>query len=164
MYSVEKDRTKFQDLHRSITACDDVLNSVETNLASFRSDLATVSADIESLQARSTALNKRLENRQSVEKALGPLVEELSVSPETISKISEGHIDESWSKMLIDVDRRATSHKKASGASQSKASEDLGPLLEKLTLKVQCPLPQRVKLSVPLTAIICRQSSASETS
>ncbi|POR36638.1 Vacuolar protein sorting-associated protein 52 A [Tolypocladium paradoxum] len=133
----EKDKSKFEDLHRSITACDDVLNSVETNLASFRNDLAAVSADIESLQARSTALNRRLQNRKEVEKTLGPLVEELSLSPETISKISGGHIDESWAKMLSEVDRRAAAHKKktSSGSAHYKAAEELGPLLEKLTLK-----------------------------
>ncbi|PNY23998.1 Vacuolar protein sorting-associated protein [Tolypocladium capitatum] len=133
----EKDKSKFEGLHRSITACDDVLNSVEANLASFRNDLAAVSADIESLQARSTALNRRLENRREVEKALGPLVEELSVSPETISKISGGHIDESWAKMLSEVDRRAEAHKKKTslGSAHNKAAEELGPLLEKITLK-----------------------------
>lgn len=113
-----------------------MLNSVEINLASFRNDLAIVSADIESLQARSTALNRRLENRQNVEKALSPLVEELSLSPEVISKIAEGHIDETWTKMLAELDRRSTASKKRSDTRQIKAADDLGPLLEKLTLKV----------------------------
>lgn len=118
-------------------ACDDVLNSVETNLTSFRNDLAAVSADIESLQARSTALNRRLENRKSVEKSLGPLVEELSIPPDTISKIAEGPIDETWARLLSEVDKRNTLYKKRSGESQDgKAFEDLGPLLEKLILKV----------------------------
>jgi chromosome segregation ATPase len=133
----EKERTKFEDLHRSIAACDDILNSVETNLANFQNDLAVVSADIESLQGRSTALNRRLDNRIKVEQALGPLVEELSVSPETISKIADGHVDESWVKALNDLDRRATAHKKRAADAQSKASDDLGPLLEKLTQKVR---------------------------
>ncbi|KAJ6444243.1 Vps52 / Sac2 family protein [Purpureocillium lavendulum] len=133
----EKDKSKFEDLHRSITACDDVLSSVETNLESFRNDLAAVSADIESLQARSAALNRRLDNRKVVEKALGPLVEELSVSPETITKISSGHIDESWTKMLSEVDRRAAAQKKkvSSGLPQNRAAEELCPLLDKLILK-----------------------------
>ncbi|CAM1511137.1 Fc.00g086500.m01.CDS01 [Cosmosporella sp. VM-42] len=131
----ENEKSKLEDLHRSIAACDDVLNSVEINLASFRNDLAIVSADIESLQARSSALNKRLDNRRGVEKALGPIVEELSLSPEVISKISEGHIDETWTKMLAELDRRAVAFKKRTASRQSKASEDLGPLLEKLTLK-----------------------------
>ncbi|OAQ71205.1 Vps52 / Sac2 family protein [Pochonia chlamydosporia 170] len=132
-----RERTKFEDIHRSITACDDVLNSVEINLADFRNDLATVSADIESLQERSAALNRRLENRKEVEKALGPLVEELSLSPEVISKISTGHIDESWAKILSELDRRTAIHKKksSSGSQLNKASDELGPLLEKLTLK-----------------------------
>ncbi|RSM20517.1 hypothetical protein CDV31_000743 [Fusarium ambrosium] len=131
----ENERSKLEDLHRSIDACDDVLNSVEINLASFRNDLATVSADIESLQTRSTALNRRLENRKQVEKALGPLVEELSLSPEVISKISEGHIDETWAKMLAELDRKTISFKKKSETRPSKAAKDLEPILEKLTLK-----------------------------
>ncbi|KAF5529327.1 SAC2 [Fusarium mexicanum] len=131
----ENDRTKLEDLHRSIEACDDVLNSVEINLANFRNDLAMVSADIESLQTRSTALNRRLENRKQVEKALGPLVEELSLSPEVISKISEGHIDETWAKMLAELDRRSTLFKKKSETQTSNAAKDLEPILDKLTFK-----------------------------
>lgn len=125
-------------MHRSIAACDDILSSVETNLTSFRNDLASVSADIESLQDRSTALNKRLENRKEVEKALSPLVEELSVSPEIITKITTGHVDEAWPKLLTELDRRATAHKKkeASETQANKATSDLGPLLEKLVQKV----------------------------
>lgn len=144
----EKQKGKFDDLHRSINACDDVLNSVETYLASFRNDLGVVSADIESLQTRSTALNRRLDNRIVVEKALGPLVEELSVSPEVIAKISEGHIDESWAKMLNEIDRRAAAHQKRSSSRQIKASEDLGPLLDKLTAKVKELLLTLVRLQV----------------
>ncbi|KAF7560767.1 hypothetical protein G7046_g3378 [Stylonectria norvegica] len=131
----EKEKSKLEDLHRSISACDDVLNSVKRNLESFRNDLANVSDEIESLQARSTALNKRLENRSRVEKALAPLAEELSLSPEIISKISEGQIDETWIKVLAELDRRAVLFKSKAGSRPSKAADDLGPLLEKLTLK-----------------------------
>lgn len=130
------EQTKLEDLHKSITACDDILTSVEANLANFRDDLANVSADIESLQDRSTALNQRLENRRKVEKALAPMVEDLSLSPEIITKIAAGPIDESWIKILAELDRRATSFKKrAAEPTQSKAASDLAPLLEKLTQK-----------------------------
>jgi hypothetical protein len=113
-----------------------VLSSVETNLTSFRNDLVAVSADIETLQARSTALNVRLENRRAVEKGLGPIVEEISVSPVVVSKIVDGHIDEAWIKILTEVDKRATAYKRNLATSQnSKGLQDLGPLLEKLVLK-----------------------------
>ncbi|ATY60879.1 Vps52 Sac2 family [Cordyceps militaris] len=131
----ESDQAKFEDLHRSINACDDILNSVETNLTSFRNDLASVATDIESLQDRSAALNKRLESRKEIEKALSPLVEELSVSPEIITKITTGHIDETWPKLLTELDRRASVHQKKTKEAQSKATSDLGPLLEKLIQK-----------------------------
>ncbi|KAL7933810.1 Sac2 family domain-containing protein [Trichoderma chlorosporum] len=131
----EEDKARFDALHRSIVACDDILNSVEMNLADFRNDLSTVSADIETLQTRSSALSRRLENRKRIEKALGPLVEELSVSPDTISRITTGHIDEVWAKTLNEMDKRASAIKKLSGTQQSKASEELGPILEKLILK-----------------------------
>jgi hypothetical protein len=132
----EHDKAKFEELHRSIKTCDDILSSVEFNLTSFRNDLAAVSADIETLQARSTALNVRLENRRAVEKGLGPVVEEISVSPVVVSKIADGHIDETWVKALAEVDKRATLYKNGPGQNQSKAWTDLGPLLDKLTTKV----------------------------
>jgi len=115
-----------------------MLSSVESNLTSFRNDLAAVSADIETLQARSTALNVRLENRRAVEKALAPIIEELSVPPHVVSKIAEGHIDEAWVKVLADLDKRVEAHKKNSQQAQPiKALADVGPLLEKLVLKVR---------------------------
>ena len=58
------------------------------------------------------------------------------MSPMVVSKISEGHIDESWAKILAEVDKRATAQKKNSQQTQSKALADVGPLLEKLVLKV----------------------------
>lgn len=68
------------------------------------------------------------------------MVEELSISPEVIFKVAEGHIDESWAKILNEIDRRsvALGNKQSRSATQQiKASEDLGPLLEKLTAKVR---------------------------
>lgn len=119
-----------------------MLNSVELNLIDFRNDLASVSADIESLQERSAALNRRLQNRKDVEKALGPVVEELSVSPEVVSKISMGQLDESWVQIICELDRRTVAYDKkiTLGTRPSRASAELGPLLEKLTLKVRWPL------------------------
>ena len=58
------------------------------------------------------------------------------MSPETISKIADGHVDDSWIKVLSDLDRRVAAYHKSSSNGRSKASEDLGPLLEKLTQKV----------------------------
>jgi hypothetical protein len=133
----ERDKDKFEGLHRSIRACDDVLNSVEINLTSFQNDLVSVSAEIETLQARSTALSIRLENRKVVENGLGPVVEEISVSPAVVRKVVEGAIDEAWVRALAEVEKRSKAlDTKSKEQRNIKGITDLRPLLEHLINKV----------------------------
>lgn len=114
-----------------------MLNSVEINLTSFQNDLAAVSAEIETLQARSTALNVRLENRKLVEHGLGPIVEEISVSPAVVKKIVDGAIDEAWVKALAEIEKRSKAmDAKAREIRNIKGINDLKPLLENLIAKV----------------------------
>lgn len=135
----DRDKDKFEDLHRSIRACDDVLISVEINLTSFQNDLAAVSAEIETLQARSTALSVRLENRKIVENGLGPIVEEISISPAVVRKIVEGAIDEAWVMALAEVEKRSKAmDAKSKELRNIRGIGDLKPLLENLINKVMC--------------------------
>ncbi|KAI9760403.1 MAG: Eukaryotic translation initiation factor 5A [Chaenotheca gracillima] len=132
----EKERDKFEDLHRSILGCDEVLQSVETYLTSFQTDLGAVSAEIESLQSRSTALNGRLDNRKTVESLLGPIVEDFSTSPSVIKKISEGPIDNAWMVALAQVDRRSqVIEAKSKAQDKAKAVDDIKPLMDDLINK-----------------------------
>ncbi|KAK5018470.1 Vacuolar protein sorting-associated protein 52, partial [Cryomyces antarcticus] len=132
----ESEKDKFEDLHRSILACDEVLQSVEVYLTSFQTDLGAVSAEIETLQNRSTALNTRLENRKIVEKLLGPAVEETSISPAIVRKISEEPMDESWIKALDELEKKSKIVEGKSKQGDSvKAVEEVKPLLENLTNK-----------------------------
>ncbi|KAL8707296.1 MAG: hypothetical protein Q9225_007782, partial [Loekoesia sp. 1 TL-2023] len=133
-YESEKD--KFEDLHRSILACDDVLRSVQTSLTSFQQDLGIVSAEIETLQSRSAAMNTRLENRKVVEKLLGPAVEEVSIAPAVVTTIAEGPVDSVWIKALEELNKRLkTVHGKSKGSDNTKAVSDIKPLLDDLTNK-----------------------------
>ncbi|KAL8984322.1 MAG: hypothetical protein Q9205_001678 [Flavoplaca limonia] len=133
-YEVEKN--KLEDLHKSILACDDVLKSVQNSLTSFQQDLGAVSAEIETLQARSTAMNTRLENRKVVETLLGPAIEEVAVSPEVVITISEGPIDLAWVKALEELDKRSVMVNRTSQTpNRSLAVSDLRPLLNDLTNK-----------------------------
>lgn len=135
---VAKEKEKFEDLHKSIRVCDDVLNSVEINLTSFQNDLAAVSTEIETLQARSTALGVRLENRKVVENGLGPIVEEISVSPAVVRKIVDGAIDEAWVRALAEVEKRSKAlDSKSKEHRNIKGVSDLRPLLENLINKVR---------------------------
>lgn len=97
-----------------------------------------VSAEIETLQARSTALSVRLENRKVVENGLGPIVEEISVSPAVVKKIVDGPIDEAWVRALAEVEKRSKAMDAKSKEQQNiKGVNDLKPLLENLVSKVR---------------------------
>lgn len=133
----ERERDKFQDLHSSISGCDDVSRSVEMYLNDFQTELGAVSAEIETLQTRSVQLNAMLENRRKVEQLLGPAVEEISISPRTIRLIAEGPIDENWTRALNEIETRTTTiEAKVSSSSSTKAIEDVRPLLTDVRNKV----------------------------
>jgi hypothetical protein len=129
----DKEKDKFEDLHESILACDEVLKSVETYLTNFQADLGAVSAEIESLQNRSIALNTKLENRKVVEKLLGPAVEDISISPVVVRKIAEGPVDEGFVRALAEIEKRSkTIAAKAKEQPDMKSLGDIKPLLDDL--------------------------------
>lgn len=128
------EREKYRSLHDAIEGCDQVLDSVQSHLTNFQNELGAVSAEIESLQTRSSELNARLEKRRKVEKMLGPAVEEITIPPTTVSVISEGPLDESWIRALRELEfRTAIIAKKQAGS--IKAAEDIRPLLDDLKAK-----------------------------
>lgn len=120
-------------MHKSIVACDEVLKSVENYLTSFQADLAAVSAEIETLQNRSSALNTKLETRKQVEKLLAPEVDALTISPSIVRKISDGPIDDAWIKALEDLEKRSKIID--SKAPRSKSAAELKPLIDSLKNK-----------------------------
>lgn len=132
----EKEKDKFEDLHKSILACDEVLKSVETYLTSFQAELAAVSNEIESLQSRSTALNNKLENRTAVEKVLGPEVEAFCIPPGVVRKITEGAVDDQWIRSLYELEKRSKSiDAKIKEGKDVKAAQDIQPFINDISTK-----------------------------
>ncbi|KAF3904944.1 hypothetical protein ABW20_dc0109908 [Dactylellina cionopaga] len=128
----EKEKDKFLDLHKSIKACDEVLQSVESYLSSFKDDLGRVSAEIETLQNRSLALNTKLNNRRDVEKLLVPILEDVAVSPSVIQTIAESDVNENWVKSLQEADKKIKALDRRKNQN-IKAVDDVKPELERLT-------------------------------
>ncbi|EFR00068.1 vacuolar protein sorting-associated protein 52 [Nannizzia gypsea CBS 118893] len=132
----ENDRNVYEELHNSITGCDEVLKSVELYLTKFQAELGAISSKIESLQSRSFRLSSQLENRKNVERILGPSVEKISVSPHTVRSISDRPIDQEWVKALNELDAlSSTINADNSTPENIKAIEDVRPLLKNLQEK-----------------------------
>lgn len=110
---------------------------MEVSLTSFQKDLGAVSAEIETLQARSAALNTKLENRIIVEKLLRPVIEDICIAPVVVKTISEGPIDIDWIKALDELEKRSKAIKnRLNGSETIRAISDVKPLLDDLTSKV----------------------------
>lgn len=132
----EKEKDKFEELHSSIVACDEVLKSVESYLTSFRTELAAVSTEIETLQDRSTSLNNKLNNRRAVEKILGPEVDAFSIPPSVVRKLTEGVVDDQWLKSLQDLeDRSRAIDAKIKEGRDIKAAQDIKPFINDVSTK-----------------------------
>ncbi len=122
-----------------------MLSSVEASLTNFQNDLGTVSAEIETLQNRSIALNTKLENRRVVEKLLGPTVEEISISPAIVTKIVEGPIDSEWVEALKVLEKRSKAiESRLASPDKVLAVADVKPLLDDLTNLVSGPSSRRL--------------------
>lgn len=110
---------------------------MEASLTTFQKDLGLVSAEIETLQSRSTALNTKLENRKVIEQQLGPAVEDISIAPEAVRIISEGPMDQTWVKALEELEKRSIAIKERNkGPGTVRAISNLKPLLDDLSSKV----------------------------
>ena len=131
---VDAEEKRLKDLHESIKEADVLLQSVEKHLTNFRADLSKVSAEIETLQSRSAALNLELDSRRSVEKLLGPYVEQIALSPVVVKKIADGPVDDVWVKALDDLQGRTESLDRGEkDAHKTKAANDLRPLINDLS-------------------------------
>lgn len=70
-----------------------------------------------------------------MERILGPVVDDISLSPNVIQKIAEGEVDDQWVKSLKEADKtiKALELRRSQNI---KAAEDISPELERLTHKV----------------------------
>ena len=110
---------------------------MEVSLTKFQNDLGAVSAEIETLQSRSTALNTKLENRKSVEQLLGPAIEQIFIPPVVVKKLSEDVIDQEWANALEILQRRLTAiDQQLKGAGTILVIADLKPLFDDLVNRV----------------------------
>ena len=151
----ERNKIGLEDLHQSVSVslnfkwkvfkytdhlkdCDCVLHSVEVSLIEFQTELGAVSAEIETLQHRSTALSTKLENRKIVEKLFGPALEELTIPPAVVRRLVQDPIDPHWVAALEILEQRSSAiGQRLKEYNQISAASDLKPIIEDLTSRVR---------------------------
>lgn len=97
---------QFDDIRSQIQHSDTILGDIESYLTSFQKDLNFLSAEMESLETRSRALNRKLIIRQNAEQKLAPVVEALIIPPVIVQQISDGEISMQWLAALKYINQR----------------------------------------------------------
>ncbi|KAK9447920.1 uncharacterized protein V1518DRAFT_419206 [Limtongia smithiae] len=84
---------KLRELHLAVASSDGVLATVQTDLSRFVADLGLLSQEMEALQTRSLALQRRLAHRAAAEQRLAALVHDVVVPPALVQLLVVGEID-----------------------------------------------------------------------
>ena len=93
-------------LHTQIRSCDTVLDSMESMLRGFQTDLASISAQIKYLQDESLSMNVKLRNRKAAESQLSGFIQQIVVPPDLITAICESEVNEACASRAVDPRRQ----------------------------------------------------------
>ncbi|KAL1530751.1 hypothetical protein AB1Y20_001650 [Prymnesium parvum] len=121
-------------LHTQIRQCDGVLDSMESMLRGFQTDLASISAQIKYLQDESLSMNVKLRNRKAAESQISGFIQQIVVPPNLISAICEGEVNEAYLEYVTELNKKVAFSKLDSTA-MTTACADISPELEKLRQK-----------------------------
>lgn len=121
-------------LHTQIRQCDGVLDSMESMLRGFQTDLASISAQIKYLQDESLSMNVKLRNRKAAEDQISSFIQQMVVPPDLVNAICEGDVNEAYLEYVIELNKKVAFSKLDSTA-MTTACAGISPELEKLRIK-----------------------------
>ncbi|KAG8932947.1 hypothetical protein FRC02_000298 [Tulasnella sp. 418] len=121
----------FVELHDQVEASVNLLDSLETFLATFQNDLSAVSGQISDLQSRSKEYDARLSGRKKIEKPLSNLISDLSIGPELTKLILDTPVGEPWIGAIEEFEQRLEAIK---ARARVKAARDMSDVAEGLRI------------------------------
>ena len=130
---------RVEKLHDEIITCDQVLESMEDLLVTFKGSLGQLSTEITMMQSRSQELNLKLENRKNLDNFLGEYTKQVAVSKGFTEAISNTDCGPQYVKYISDLgDKLAFTSKKeiqntpAAQESKAKLEQLRGRAAEKI--------------------------------
>ena len=129
-------------LKTDVDACEEILQSMERELGAFADDLGKISSEIRELQTQSEVLKVKAINRHAAERALGSVIENLTVDPLMIQTLVNGAAeDEDFSRRAtelaqkLDVIDKLRRPNAQGDRTTVLAASDVTPELERLRVK-----------------------------
>lgn len=151
-----KESENIASLHNQISACDSILERMESMLLSFQSDLGSISSEILFLQRKSVAMSQQLHNRQAVRAPLSQFIDDVAVSEALIKGILDCPVSEKDFSTLLETLNQKIFFVKEQCSKDAKPAQDVKDVLEKLKLKAVAKirahlLEQIYKFRKPMT-------------
>ncbi|KAL0577068.1 Vacuolar protein sorting-associated protein 52 [Marasmius crinis-equi] len=122
---------EFVDLHDQVQTSVDLLDSLESFLSTFQTDLSAVSGQISELQDRSNDIDNRLKSRRKIEKPLSNLITDITIPPSVAATILDSDVSEAWIPAIETFERQLEMTKTRA---RVKAARDLNEVAEGLRI------------------------------
>ncbi|XP_044268425.1 vacuolar protein sorting-associated protein 52 homolog [Tribolium madens] len=151
-----KESANIASLHNQISACDEILERMETMLVGFQTDLGSISSEILSLQRKSISMSQELSNRQAIRGQLSQFIDDMAVPESLIVGIMENPVTDKEFLTQLQVLNHKISFVKEQSFKESKSCLDVKDILEKLKIKAMSKirtylLEQVYKFRKPMT-------------
>lgn len=135
-----KESQNIASLHHQISACDQILERMESMLLGFQNDLGSISTEIVSLQRKSISMSQELSNRQAIRGQLSQFIDDMVVPESLVSEILDGNVtDKDFLYNLQNLNHKL-SFVKEQNFKESKSCLDVKDILEKLKIKAMTKL------------------------
>jgi len=121
-------------LHNQVSSCDGILARMETLLLTFQSDLGSISSEIMSLQQQSVQMNLKLTNRQKVRGELSQFVDDLVVTEQLITTITDTAVSEQAFLEQLQILDHKIAFLKEQSFRETRAASDVRDILDKLKI------------------------------
>jgi hypothetical protein len=151
-----KESANIASLHNQISACDEILERMESMLVGFQSDLGSISSEILSLQRKSISMSQELSNRQAIRGHLSQFIDDMAVPESLIVGIMDSPVTDKEFLTQLQVLNHKISFVKEQSFKESKSCLDVKDILEKLKIKAMSKirtylLEQVYKFRKPMT-------------
>ncbi|XP_067001896.1 vacuolar protein sorting-associated protein 52 homolog isoform X2 [Anabrus simplex] len=129
-----KESQNIASLHNQISACDSILERMESMLLTFQSDLGSISSEILFLQRKSVSMSQQLNNRQAVRGQLSQFIDDIAVSDSLMAGILECPVTEKEFLTQLMVLNHKINFVKEQSFKDVKACNDVRDVLDKLKI------------------------------
>ena len=87
---------EFMEMFKNFEESDEILNTLESNLLTFKDKLSGINNDMKILQTKSTEISTKLKNRKEFEEELFKLLDSIILAPDFLNDIISKDIDDDF--------------------------------------------------------------------